>query len=404
MRKKIWALLSMYLLSAVPVYADEILMADDDFNKFVSQAKPGDVFAVYPGIYRLPRTINLEASGTDGAPITIRPSSAGKVTIEVPVTIGFKVLGSNWIIEGLDFVGVCENDNACEHAIQVLGRADNLKIINNRMIDFNSAIKGNGQIIEEKQYFPDNVQIEDNHIYNRRPRNTGNPVTPIDVVGGRFWQIKHNFIADFAKGGGNNISYAAFLKGNSDNGIFERNLVICEWRHQGGVRLGLSLGGGGTSNPKFCQGRSCKIEHYKGTISSNVIMNCPADVGIYLNNAANTRVINNTILNTAGIDVRFSGSFALIANNIIEGRIKGRDKGRYRELNNIVERDLDHFFPGQLKYDLSPLEPEELMRAAKGQGGVDFCTGQPQETWVGAFSSPLSCRLSEMTSKATIDN
>ncbi|WP_262691648.1 chondroitinase-B domain-containing protein [Kordiimonas aestuarii] len=384
-----------YLMMSVAAHADEILVADDNFNKFVEGAKPGDVFAVYPGIYRLTKTVLLQESGTEDQPITIRPSTEGEITIEVPSTIGFKIIGSNWHIEGIKFVGVCESDSKCEHAFQVLGTADGTVIRNNKFIDFNAAIKGNGQIIDEKQYFPDNVLIEDNYFYNRRPRNTSNPVTPIDVVGGRFWTIRHNFFADFQKAGGNYISYAAFLKGNSDNGIFERNLIICEWRHHGGVRLGLSLGGGGTSDPRFCQGRSCKIEHYKGLISSNIIMNCPADVGIYLNNAANTKIINNTILNTAGVDVRFSGSFALFANNIIEGRIKGRDNGRFREVNNIVENNLDDFFPGADAFDLAPLEPEELMRAAQGYAGKDFCTGKTQEKWVGAIAEPAQCRIEQ---------
>lgn len=392
-------LIRFFLAAALSAYAfasakaDEILIADDNFNQFVSKAQPGDVFAVYPGIYRLPSIVQLQASGTAAAPITIRPSAAGKVIIEVPRAIGFKVLGSYWNIEGLEFVGVCENDSSCEHAFQIVGDADHITIRNNRMIDFNAAIKGNGTIEDNVQRFPDHVTVEDNYIYNRRPRNTGNPVTPIDVVGGRYWQVKHNFIADFAKAGGNAISYAAFLKGNSDNGLFERNLVICEWRHTGGVRLGLSLGGGGVTDPRFCQGRSCKIQHYKGVIRSNIIMNCPADVGIYLNNAANTKIVNNTILNTAGVDVRFNGSFALLANNVIEGRVKERDGGRFREVNNVVEADLDDFFPNQGSFDLSPLEPEDLMRAAAGYEGVDFCSGQPQEKWVGAIAEPAQCNI-----------
>ncbi|WP_417457105.1 chondroitinase-B domain-containing protein [Kordiimonas sp.] len=403
MKRLFQMLIGLFLLGSSPAFADEILIADDDFNKFIKNAQAGDVFAVYPGIYRLPATVLLEASGTAENPITIRPSAAGKVVIEVPRAIGFKVIGEHWIIEGLEFVGVCGNDGDCEHAFQIVGTADHTTVRNNRLIDFNAAIKGNGQIIDEQQYFPDHVLIEGNQIFNRRPRRTSNPVTTIDVVGGRYWSVIDNFIADFQKDGGNTVSYAAFLKGNSDNGLFERNLVICEWRHQGGTRLGLSLGGGGTTDPRFCQGRSCKIQHYKGTLKSNVIMNCPADVGVYLNNAASTRMVNNTIINTKGVDVRFSGSFALMANNIIEGRINGRDNGRFREVNNIVERDLSELFPGKNNFDLSPYEPEELMRAARGYEGVDFCTGKPQEAWVGAFVEPAQCtiqqKLNEVTAK-----
>ena len=399
MRTNIIAAFCLALLSITAVRADEILIADDDFDKFLKDAKPGDVFAVYPGLYHLPRTTMLAANGTQSAPITIRPSTAGKVTIEISRSIGFKITGSHWNIEGLEFVGVCENDSNCEHAVQIVGNADHLTLKNNRFIDFNAAIKGNGYIKDEVQEFPDYVTIEDNYIYNRRPRQTGNPVTPIDVVGGKYWEIKHNFIADFAKAIGDKISYAAFLKGNSDHGLFERNLVICEWRTSGGVRLGLSFGGGGTKNPKFCQGRSCTIQHYKGVMRSNIILNCPSDVGIYLNSAANTELINNTILNTAGVDVRFSGSFATLANNIIEGRVKERDGGRFREVNNVVERDLSDVYPNMASYDLSPEDPEDLMRAADDFPGVDFCSGKSQSRWLGAMTQPAQCSIPEILSK-----
>jgi hypothetical protein len=32
--------------------------------------------------------------------------------------------------------------------------------------------------------------------------------------------------------------------------MIEQNLVVCEWCHSGGVRLGLSLGGG--TGKRFC--------------------------------------------------------------------------------------------------------------------------------------------------------
>ncbi|NVJ70809.1 MAG: right-handed parallel beta-helix repeat-containing protein [Alphaproteobacteria bacterium] len=389
-------LASTLLIALSPaVQATDILIADDDFNKFLSKAKPGDIFSIYPGRYKVTRTIKLAANGTKEAPITIRPSKAGKVVIEVDTQIGFKISGKNWIVEDLDFVGICVTHSTCEHAMQIVGNADGAIIRNNSMVDFNSAIKGNGDLTDNRQYFPDHVLIEKNKIYNRTPRQTRTPVTPIDVVGGRFWTIRENFIADFQKLEGNQISMAGFLKGNSDNGLIEKNLVICEWKHKGGIRLGLSLGGGGTTNPQFCQGRSCKIEHYKGTIRSNVIMNCPADVGLYLNDAANTTVVNNTIINTLGIDVRFNGSFATIANNIVHGRIKERDGGRYRGYNNIVEEDLADIFPRAAFNDFTPKDMSSLKDAAFGFEGIDFCTGKPQEDWVGAFAYPMACSIAD---------
>jgi len=193
-------------------------------------------------------------------------------------------------------------------------------------------IKGNGQ--GNPFVFPDDVVIEGNELYNSTLRITGNPVTPIDVVGGRRWVIRGNFIHDHGKGGGDGISYAAFLKGNSRSGLFERNLVICERDHTGGIRLGLSFGGGGTAPESICEGGTCTPEHQDGVMRNNLIVNCPQDVGIYLNKAARTGIYNNTLYNTTGIDVRFTASTADLRNNLLSGAIRNRDGGTSTKATN----------------------------------------------------------------------
>src|SRR3546814_8922576 len=65
-------------------------------------------------------------------------------------------------------------------------------------------------------------------------------------------------------------------------------------------------------------------------------MDCPNDVGIYLNKSKGTLIHNNALINTRGIDVRFAGTSALIVNNVIDGRILARSGGQYSQSNNIV--------------------------------------------------------------------
>src|SRR5690606_22946082 len=129
---------------------------------------------------------------------------------------GFKVSGANWVFENLTLRGVCADDSSCEHAWHIVGGADNTIIRNNVAVNFNAQIKANGE--GDPRVWPDDVLVEYNEFYDEAPRNTSNPVTKIDVVGGRRWIIRGNYIHDFAKGGGNNLSYAAFLKGNSRDG------------------------------------------------------------------------------------------------------------------------------------------------------------------------------------------
>jgi hypothetical protein len=65
-------------------------------------------------------------------------------------------------------------------------------------------------------------------------------------------------------------------------------------------------------------------------------LDCPNDVGIYLNKAADTLIHNNLVLNTRGIDVRFPETDAMIANNVIDGRILRRDGGSFTAERNVT--------------------------------------------------------------------
>lgn len=322
-----------------------------ELKSAIKQADPGDVILILPGEYAL-AGVAIARSGTRERPITLRGTRLGEARLEARGTELFKLYGSHWIFENLDIYGACSRHEYCEHAFHIVASASGTTIRNNRLRDFNAAIKGNG----ENGAFPNDVIIEGNTITNAAPRQTSNPVTPIDVVGGRRWIIRGNVISDFGKTLGDRTSYAAFLKGNSSDGIFDRNLVVCEWRHSGGLRVGLSLGGGGTGG-RHCEASDCSVEHRGGLIVNNIIMNCPDEVGIYLNRASQTRIYNNTLYRTFGIVVRYPESTAEIRNNLISGSILSRDGGQVlAESNNVTTGSLiAPWVPGGLRYMKSKL-------------------------------------------------
>ncbi|MGY8960751.1 MAG: hypothetical protein ACKVKG_14770 [Alphaproteobacteria bacterium] len=271
----------------------------------------------------------------------------------------------------------------CEHAFQLNGDADNVIIRNNRIRDFNASIKSNGAMVTtadggEVRKYPDHVRIVGNAIYNSRPRRTNAPVTLIDVVGGRGWLVRGNLIADFEKAGGNKISYAMFLKGNSRDGIIEQNLVVCEWKFSGGIRLGLSLGGGGTGK-QFCEKQDCRTEHTNGIIRNNIVLNCPRDVAVYLNKAKGTKIYNNTFMNTgAGVDVRFKTSSADAQNNIITGTVRDRNGDVHTEANNLNTRNvssIEPIFQDPPKANFTLLDGSKIVDKASRLKDVtdDFC-------------------------------
>jgi hypothetical protein len=197
-------------------------------------------------------------------------------------------------------------------------------------MDFNAHFKVNGA----GGAFPDDGLIEGNTIANASVRATASPVTPVDIVAASGWTIRANLIADFIKGGGDRISYGAFAKGAGARTTFERNVVICEQQLRGdpGARVGLSFGGGGTGK-RFCRDGRCITEQEEGVIRDNLVASC-SDAGIYANSAARTWISHNTLLDTAGIDLRFPETSAQVEGNLVDGPIRSRNGARLRLADN----------------------------------------------------------------------
>jgi parallel beta-helix repeat protein len=304
----------------------------------LAAANPGDTIVLAPGEYRLGgNTTNIRRPGSAAQPITVRAAQPGKARIRSETDELFKIFVPYWAFEGIDFQG---HDNA-EHAFHVVAGADHTTFRANRFRNFNAAIKGN----PEGGKSPSFMTLERNAIYNDAPRKTEEPVTAIDVVGGEGWVLRENFIADFAKDGGDDTSYGAFLKGASSNGIFEGNLVICEWRHTGG---GLSFGGGGTE--KAYMGGATD-EHSRGIMRNNIVLNCPEAEGIYLNRASDSKIYNNTIYNAYGIVARFPARTASdIRNNIISGAVATRAEASVSARDNVeTGRSIGEYIPAALR-------------------------------------------------------
>jgi len=323
---------SSFRLRTVSVNSTEALL------KAINSAQPGDDIVMTAGHYQIAqRQIYLSQQGTKQKPIRLRAEVFSEVTIDLDTSEGFVISGDYWIMENLKINGVCQTDSKCEHAIHIVG-AKQLIIRNNELTNFNSTVKANAIGEVGKRRFPDNILFEHNTVYNETARKTNTSVTLIDVVTGNNWIIRKNFVANNSKHGSDYTSYALFLKGNGKNGLIEKNIIDCQWAlpDDGYTRVGISLGGGGTG-AKYCRDDSCAVEHTGGAIKNNFVVNCSQDVGIYLNKAKNTEVIHNSLVNTLGLDVRFSQSSANIINNITTGKIRSRDGGVMHLKSNIQE-------------------------------------------------------------------
>jgi hypothetical protein len=316
--------LAVLILINAPTMAREVPVADvPSLLRAITVAEPADRIVLQPGRYRL-RKVLITRPGAANAPITVTALNPLQTRIETDTAELFKLDAPYWVFKNLDIRG---GENA-RHAFHIVGRADHTVLRGNHIVGFHASVKGNPQ----KKISPDNVLITGNAFYNEAPRKTAEPVTLINVVGGDNWRITKNFIADFAKGGGDGISYGAFLKGGGEGGLFERNLVMCEWRHKDRRRVGLSFGGGGTFR---CTGPDCPLEHQNGIMRNNVIINCPEAPGVYINRSRDIAIHHNTIFKSWGVMLRFEDTFATVQNNIMSGAVSLRQEAEVKSDDNI---------------------------------------------------------------------
>lgn len=377
--------LAMFLMSIAGAAAARHVPVTDvtGLRAALQNAAPGDDIVLAAGTYLVDSNLNCAVAGTASAPIRVRAASPRSVLLRFGSGLveGFRVSAPHWQFDGLDIEGVCANDANCEHAFHVFGNAEFLLLRDNVLRDFNAQIKSNGVPGGGGGYvYPDDVVIEYNRFYDTRARNTSNPVTKIDVVGGRRWIVRGNTIHDYQKAGGDGVSYAAFLKGNSRDGVFERNLVRCSQQFSGGTRLGLSLGGGGTSPNSICEDGTCIPEHQNGTLRNNIVLSCN-DVGIYLNRATNTRIQHNTMYATSGIDVRYAESTAEIRNNLSSAGINLRNGGTSTNAGNLLNVSLANFAawfqnPAAADFRLSNGASLVNLGVAATQTVDDFCANR----------------------------
>lgn len=352
-------LLAALALIASPAQAATVEVDDAEaLRAAVQRAQPGDVILLAPGDYRLDRKILVTAPG----PAVVR----GPARILSAVTEAFLVAAPDWSFEDFAIEGICARQHDCEHAFHIVGAADRTTLRNLRMIDFNVQVKGNGD--GRSGLFPDAVVIEDSVLFNRSIRDTRRPVASIDVVGGRGWIVRGNVIADFAQGRGHGVGFGVFLKGGSRDGLIERNVAICEWRHEGGLRVGLSLGGSGGESPPICEENDCRPRHSNGVFRDNVVLNCPRDAGIYVNAAAGTWLQRNTLYDALGVDVRFPEADAVLSANVISGGVLQRDGGEATvRPDNVVAGTLAGAeFPFLRRDDDLPDPPETPAPRAAG--------------------------------------
>ncbi|MES2049446.1 MAG: right-handed parallel beta-helix repeat-containing protein [Pseudomonadota bacterium] len=380
-----------------------LVTSADQARVAIANANPGDVITFSPGAYQFSGTdIFVNRAGRDDARIIVRAEVPGTVKLQFSLLEGFHVTAPYWSFENLHIQGVCEVPGNCEHAFHVVANAHHFLARNNTIVDFNAHFKVN----MSNQQIPDDGVIEYNSISNTDARRTESSVTSLDLVAVSRWRIEHNLITDFIKAGSDKVSYGVFVKGGGNENRIANNLIICEHhlRREMGQRVGLSFGGGGTGKA-FCPDHQCVTEQDRGVIESNLVMAC-SDDGIYLNKAASSRIIKNTLIDTGGIEVRFAESTADVEGNLVDGKIRSRDGGLIRASENI-DTNMLSLFAGyhpvrNMFNDASMMDlrwrqrPPVKSSSTLGSNGTgELCDSKKSAKVIGAFDDFNACLLSE---------
>ncbi len=354
--------------SASPGATLRTLSNVNDLAVAMASAMPGHVLELAAGSYALSETLVTGHAGLATQAIVLRAAKPGTVEIVVTAQQGVVVSQPYWVFENLDWRGACARHDECEHAVHVVGRARGTVILNNRIRDFNSPIKING----EGGHWPDDGLLQYTTLTNTAARRTELPVSFIDSVGASGWQFADNLIERTAKDGGNFISYAFCVKGGGQQVRIERNLVQCtpEDVSQPGLRVGISLGCGATGK-EYCRDGRCDVELSNSVVANNVVAHCN-DFGIDLHRARNALVAHNTLVNTAGIDARQATTQAVLVGNLLEGRVRARDGARIDVRDNANPGSLDALLAAPNALDLRWNEPSDQTRSTP-ETERDFC-------------------------------
>lgn len=291
-------------------------------RKALLEATAGTYIEIAPGLYPFNSALNVHNGGLQNERIVVGAKVPGSVWLTFEHVDGIMVNRPYWVFENLNIRGVCAHHDTCEHAFHVTGKGSHTVIKNNFLVDFNAHIKVNGY----RGDWPDHGIATHNTLTLTKPRATEKPVVAFDLVGAGDWEVNDNLVTDIVKGRGSRVSYGMYMKGGSQNGRFERNLVICTTTgiSRSGIRVGISFGGGNTGK-QYCRDQNCEREHINGMMLNNVVAHCN-DSGLDINRSAPILVAHNTIINAAGITLRQQPAQALLVGNLYDGPVLARDE------------------------------------------------------------------------------
>lgn len=307
-------------LSALSIHAKTITVSNTTELEHATKLSVGNdlIVLVKNGTYILNRAIVISGRNIIYKGVT---GSRDKVVIKGNGHNGsiesvFKISGKNITIENLK-IGEVKR-----HAIQIHGekKADNIVIRNVHFYDTGEQMLKGSYDKKKPENFISNVLIE-NCLFEFTSGKAFQFYTAgIDVHHGENWEVKDSVFKNINNPQGRLTEGAIHFWNHSRNITVSSNKIInCDR----GILFGFD------NSPL-----------YSGLVANNFI-HTVADTGIYLCNASDVKVLNNTIFIDSGypnsIEYRFKETINnLIANNLANKQIRSRNGGSAQVENNVV--------------------------------------------------------------------
>jgi hypothetical protein len=237
------------------------------------------------------------------------------------------------------------------------GSIERLRLYRVRLVDSGEQfVKANRDVSRSGRVSRSSVECSSFRMTARGRRNIerafGCYTGGIDAHGARRWHVRLNRFQGIYCEDGEVAEHAIHFWRRASRTLVENNLIVNCAR---AIGFGLAA--------------DANDAHTRGVIRRNAIVgDIPQyDSGIEIANASDVRVLHNTVAQTdrarnafTSIDVRFSGSSGLVANNLVD-RITFRDSGRARLRGNIDG------FP--LRWLIAPARGDLHLR--RGAGAID---------------------------------
>ncbi|MBL8025493.1 MAG: hypothetical protein JNL74_03735 [Fibrobacteres bacterium] len=354
----------------------------------VNAVNPGDTVTLAPGTYAVGGDFLISRGGSEAAGyVVIRAAARNTVTISGNYGDQMMLVDKKYVVlENLTLDG-----GPSYHCLHIKPGAGHLIVRNCTFVGcIDKSVKNSSPVLtpESSTVWQDYMLFE-NCEGSAGSRNQA--IGMLNINGPDYLTVRGCHMHNYSLTEG----YACFLKAGGKYPVYENNLVR-------DCFVGLSFGGGTTGSDFQRRG---SVEAFNGIARNNVVVRI-TDVGLHCNKVTNCRFLNNTLIQTAGIQNQNSSTGISAINNIIMG---GSVKSGIISTSNITTSYEASFFWAPDSYNYR-LKSSATILIGKGTNIASLCPtdllgkARPVPPSVGAYEVYSSANEMPIASEIIPEN